>query len=248
MDLAIKITIGFGVGTLIGMTGLGGGVLLLPLLIFGLHVPAIVAVGSDALFNFLTKIPSSAVHLFRGTVRRKVVVALAVGSVSLFDAVSRADHSGEMDADTAGKLLRYRIRMATRPTPYGMFAGVALARWGKTTDLTIAPGRPCTRTRPDRGWLLRLVLEAESRTEVRTRLRYFTNPRAYFRAGRVFLPEAAPTAEYGVDWRIQSPRPNHLREPGPRAPRGSRRQAGSSLPRRRCARPDPASARPRPTA
>jgi uncharacterized membrane protein YfcA len=82
MDLLfLKILIGFVVGILIGMTGLGGGVLLLPLLIFGLRIPAIVAVGSDALFNFITKIGASALHLKKGTVRRKVVVALAVGSV-----------------------------------------------------------------------------------------------------------------------------------------------------------------------
>lgn len=79
--VTLKIVIGFVVGTLIGLTGLGGGVLLLPVLIFGLRVPPIVAVGSDALFNFLTKIPSSVVHLSKGTVRRKVVLALAVGSV-----------------------------------------------------------------------------------------------------------------------------------------------------------------------
>lgn len=79
--IALKVVIGGFVGVLIGMTGLGGGVLLLPLLIFGLKVPAIVAVGSDAAFNFVTKIPSSSVHLLRGTVRRKVVMALAVGSV-----------------------------------------------------------------------------------------------------------------------------------------------------------------------
>jgi uncharacterized protein len=81
MDIALKISIGFVVGTLIGMTGLGGGVLLLPLLIFGLKVPPILAVGSDALFNFITKIGSSWVHLRKGTVRRRVVLALASGSV-----------------------------------------------------------------------------------------------------------------------------------------------------------------------
>jgi len=80
MDLLIKSLVGFGVGTLIGMTGVGGGVLLIPILIFGLGVPPLRAVGSDALFNFLTKIGASAVHLQRGTVRRKVVLALAVGS------------------------------------------------------------------------------------------------------------------------------------------------------------------------
>jgi hypothetical protein len=60
---------------------LGGGVLLLPMLIFGLHVPAITAVGSDALFNFFTKIPASIMHLWRGTVRKRVVIALAIGSI-----------------------------------------------------------------------------------------------------------------------------------------------------------------------
>ena len=79
--LLAKILIGFAVGTLIGLTGLGGGVLLLPTLIFGLRVPAIIAVGSDALFNFLTKIPASLLHLRKGTVRRKVVLAMAVGSI-----------------------------------------------------------------------------------------------------------------------------------------------------------------------
>jgi uncharacterized membrane protein YfcA len=79
--LLAKILIGFGVGTLIGLTGLGGGVLLLPILIFGLRVPAIIAVGSDALFNFLTKIPASILHLRKGTVRKKVVLAMAVGSI-----------------------------------------------------------------------------------------------------------------------------------------------------------------------
>src|SRR5438270_11717109 len=78
--IVLKIVIGFLVGTMIGLTGLGGGVLLLPLLIFVLHVPAIMAVGSDAVFNFITKIGSSIVHLRKGTVRRKVVLALATGS------------------------------------------------------------------------------------------------------------------------------------------------------------------------
>lgn len=78
--LLAKILIGFVVGTLIGLTGLGGGVLLLPMLIFVLRIPAIIAVGSDAMFNFFTKIPASFLHLKKGTVRRKVVLAMAVGS------------------------------------------------------------------------------------------------------------------------------------------------------------------------
>jgi hypothetical protein len=79
--IVTKILVGFVVGILIGLTGVGGGVLLLPVLIYGLGVPAIIAVGSDAVFNFFTKIPAGLLHLKKGTVRRKAVVALAVGSV-----------------------------------------------------------------------------------------------------------------------------------------------------------------------
>src|SRR6185369_8783587 len=82
MEMALgKIAIGFVVGILIGMTGVGGGVLLLPVLIFGLGIPPILAVGSDALFNFFTKIPSGILHLFKGTVKPSVVLALALGSI-----------------------------------------------------------------------------------------------------------------------------------------------------------------------
>jgi lantibiotic biosynthesis protein len=121
-----------------------------------------------------------------------VRTAIAVGSGSLLDALDRTGSGGQ--DDPWGKLLRYIIRMSTRPTPYGLFAGVALATWGSTTTLSLQPGRPRTRTRPDMAWLLSLALEAESRPEVRSGLRYIANARAYVRAGRVFLPEAAPSS------------------------------------------------------
>jgi thiopeptide-type bacteriocin biosynthesis protein len=125
----------------------------------------------------------------------RIRAALAVGSPSLYEALNRADRSGKHDPDTAAKLLRYLIRMSTRPTPYGLFAGVALARWGPRTDLALAPGRPRTRTRPDMAWLLRLVFELENRPEVRAHLRYVANAAALVQAGRVFLPQAAPTKD-----------------------------------------------------
>jgi uncharacterized protein len=79
--MVFKVLVGFVVGVLIGLSGVGGGVLLLPVLIFGLRIPPIIAVGSDALFNFFTKIPAGLMHLSKGTVRRKVVIALSMGSV-----------------------------------------------------------------------------------------------------------------------------------------------------------------------
>jgi len=124
-----------------------------------------------------------------------VAAAIAVGSPSLFDALERSGLAADDERRRSAKLLRYLIRMSTRPTPYGLFAGVGIARWGPATSLRIGQARPRTRTRPDMAWLLQLVFQLESQRDVRAQLRYLANPRALIRAGRVFLPAPAPTAD-----------------------------------------------------
>lgn len=80
LDIA-KILVGLLVGLLVGMTGMGAGVLLLPLLIFGFRVPPIIAVGSDAVFNSVTKLGSGYLHFRQGSVNRFLVAALLIGSI-----------------------------------------------------------------------------------------------------------------------------------------------------------------------
>ena len=72
---------GFAVGVLIGLTGVGGGSLMTPLLIllFGLH-PA-TAVGTDLLFAATTKTAGTFVHGVNRTIDWRVVGRLATGSV-----------------------------------------------------------------------------------------------------------------------------------------------------------------------
>src|SRR3954471_7492297 len=72
---------GFVVGALVGMTGVGGGSLMTPLLIllFGIH-PA-TAVGTDLLYAATTKTAGSLVHGFNKTVDWRIVGRLALGSV-----------------------------------------------------------------------------------------------------------------------------------------------------------------------
>jgi thiopeptide-type bacteriocin biosynthesis protein len=122
--------------------------------------------------------------------------ALAVGGGALLSALERPNKSARDDDRDRGKLLRYLIRMSTRPTPYGLFAGVALAEWGDTTSLRLA-GQRRMRTRPDMEWLFDLVLEVEGRPEVRRQLCLVANRAAFFHAGRVFLDEVAPGARGG---------------------------------------------------
>lgn len=68
------------VGSLVGLTGLGGGVLLLPLLMLGLGIPPIVAVGTGAVFMFFTKIGGAAVHWRLGHVDWRLGLTMALGS------------------------------------------------------------------------------------------------------------------------------------------------------------------------
>jgi uncharacterized protein len=72
---------GFAVGLLVGLTGVGGGSLMTPILIllFGIH-PA-TAVGTDLLYAAVTKTAGSLVHGYNRTVDWQVVRRLASGSV-----------------------------------------------------------------------------------------------------------------------------------------------------------------------
>jgi uncharacterized protein len=72
---------GFAVGLLVGLTGVGGGSLMTPLLIllFGIH-PA-TAVGTDLLYAAATKTAGTVLHGFNRTIDWRVVRRLASGSV-----------------------------------------------------------------------------------------------------------------------------------------------------------------------
>lgn len=69
------------VGMLVGLTGVGGGSLMTPLLVLLFGVSAKTAVGTDLLFAAITKIAGSAVHGSRETVDWVIVRRLAMGSI-----------------------------------------------------------------------------------------------------------------------------------------------------------------------
>jgi thiopeptide-type bacteriocin biosynthesis protein len=123
-----------------------------------------------------------------------VLRALAVGSPDLFDALERSGSEGPFNAAIQSKLLRYLIRMSSRATPYGLFAGAQLARWGPHTDIALAPDGPRTRTRPDMEWLYRLVFALESRPEIRRDLRFVAARTVLVLSGRAVLHSQAPAA------------------------------------------------------
>jgi hypothetical protein len=138
------------VGMLVGLTGVGGGSLMTPLLVlaFGFH-PA-TAVGTDLLYASATKTVGSAVHGVRGTVDWAIVRRLATGSLPaalltllvLSRAGTAAKDTGATIAAVLGVALVltalatfFRARIVARIAP--SFRGMSEAR---LAALTIALG------------------------------------------------------------------------------------------------------------
>jgi len=72
---------GFGVGFLVGLTGVGGGALMTPLLISTFGVPPQVAVGTDLLYASITKTAGGWRHHLSDHVDWPIVFRLAAGSI-----------------------------------------------------------------------------------------------------------------------------------------------------------------------
>jgi uncharacterized membrane protein YfcA len=77
----LVIVFGFGIGILVGMTGMGGGSLMTPLLILAFGYSPVTAVGSDIAYAAVTKTVGGWRHFRLGTVNLGLSLWLAVGSV-----------------------------------------------------------------------------------------------------------------------------------------------------------------------
>src|SRR2546421_5423048 len=77
----LYILSGFLVGAIVGVTGVGGGSLMTPLLVLLFGVSPVTAVGTDLLFAAITKTGGAWAHARRGGVDWKIVGLLAAGSV-----------------------------------------------------------------------------------------------------------------------------------------------------------------------
>lgn len=80
MDILFYIVAGAAVGFAVGLTGVGGGSLMTPiLLLFGF--PPQIAVGTDLLYASITKAGGVVLHKRQGTIRWKIVLTLFCGSI-----------------------------------------------------------------------------------------------------------------------------------------------------------------------
>lgn len=122
---------GFMVGALVGVTGVGGGSLMTPILVllFGFHPST--AVGTDLLYASMTKTVGTAVHGRRQTVDWSVVGRLATGSVPASLATLLVlSRSGKLDAHSSA-VLAYLLGAALVLTGVAVMFQPRIVRWAR---------------------------------------------------------------------------------------------------------------------
>jgi hypothetical protein len=72
---------GFVVGICVGLTGVGGGALMTPILVMGFGIPTALAVGTDLIYAAITKASGVWFHGRKGSIRWRLVGYLALGSL-----------------------------------------------------------------------------------------------------------------------------------------------------------------------
>lgn len=127
---------GFAVGLLVGLTGVGGGSLMTPMLTLLFGVPPTVAVGTDLAFASITKVAGTFAHRFRGTVHWQIVKHLCFGALPAAILSTLAlKHFGAMDKEI-GQIIRYSIAVSVLLTVIAILFRSRMQAW-----LFAHPGR-----------------------------------------------------------------------------------------------------------
>ncbi len=128
---------GFLVGLIVGVTGVGGGSLMTPLLVLFFGVSPATAVGTDLLYASLTKTVGGWVHGRNGTVDWKVVGLLAMGSLPAAVVTIALLKYLALDENTLRSLVTNVLSVALLLTATALLLKERIKKWGRRKDGTI---------------------------------------------------------------------------------------------------------------
>jgi uncharacterized membrane protein YfcA len=123
------IVSGFAVGLLVGLTGVGGGSLMTPLLTLLFGVSPTVAVGTDLAFASATKVAGTFAHRYRGNVHWNIVRHLCMGALPAAVLTTLTlKYFGGLDKDI-GQIIRYSIAASVMLTVIALIFRTRLQTW-----------------------------------------------------------------------------------------------------------------------
>jgi uncharacterized membrane protein YfcA len=144
LDLPLALG-GLLVGIIVGLTGMGGGALMTPMLVFFFGADPLTAISSDLVASFVMKPAGALVHLRKKTVNVELVRLLCIGSVpaAFFGAWFISQFRGDTNLDATLKVL---LGLALLVAAGGLVLRALYQMWQNALPLGEGAARP---SRPD---------------------------------------------------------------------------------------------------
>ncbi|WP_053216164.1 lantibiotic dehydratase [Guptibacillus hwajinpoensis] len=120
----------------------------------------------------------------------EVKEAIAVSSPTLYKSLHKlnGDPKSKKTRNAISSVMKFLIRMSTRPTPFGLFSGFASGHFSEETMGNIGEiDQHIKRARPDMEWLLGIVGIAEDEYSIVKDVKVKVNDTVYFVGERVYL-------------------------------------------------------------
>jgi uncharacterized membrane protein YfcA len=133
MDLW-QVLAGLAVGFVVGLTGVGGGALMTPLLHLGFGIPLPVAVGTDLFYAAITKASGAVIHARNGVVDWGIVKRLAMGSIPAAIATVGVIRVLNLDEKSFADIISVTLSLALCLTAVFLLARRRLVAWALVAD------------------------------------------------------------------------------------------------------------------
>ncbi len=129
------IVAGFVVGVLVGLTGVGGGSLMTPILVLFFHIKPALAVGTDLLYAAVTKSVGIFAHGKLGNIEWEIVRLLAYGSVPASILTTLYLRDQDIASDAAVNTIKFWLGIALLVTSVSVLFRNRLAELSKKEHL-----------------------------------------------------------------------------------------------------------------
>ena len=124
--------IGFVIGIVIGLTGVGGGLLMTHILVGGLGIPPATVVGTDLLFASITKSFGAVAHWCLGHVAYRLLAVLIVSSLTGATLAFALIHQLQPNIDTLNKVIKTALGVALFLTAFALLIRLWLLNFRRT--------------------------------------------------------------------------------------------------------------------
>lgn len=134
--------------------------------------------------------------------------ALQVSSYSLYEALGRVGKDKNKDKEAYISLYKYLQRAATRTTPYGLLANVAIGEFAKAKNEKIIVQNINKKINADNLWVFKLIKKIEKDFSVRKCLSLIWNNSCYIMDNRIRNPHFS---NYGIEEKKNSKKSSSIR-------------------------------------